>query len=157
MTLYYGTGFIVYSEVIPLEIKVSELAEICDVNKETIRYYERKSLIPKPRRNSSGYRIYGVATVKRITFIKKMQDLGFSLSEIHKLLGVVDKDSNRCQDMYQFVLEKHDDVERKIKELQHIQKVLNELKACCPNEKDLYACPIIEKVINGGGEEEGAV
>lgn len=123
------------------------------MNKETIRYYERKSLIPKPQRNNSGYRIYGVTTVKRITFIKKMQDLGFSLSEIHKLLGVVDKDSDRCQDMYQFVSEKQQDVDKQIKDLQHIRNVLNELKACCPNEKDLYACPIIENVIEDEGQE----
>ncbi|SDX73473.1 MULTISPECIES: Hg(II)-responsive transcriptional regulator [Bacillaceae] len=139
-----------------MEFKISQLAEACNVNKETIRYYERKSLIPKPYRNNSGYRIYGGATVKRINFIKKMQDLGFSLSEIHKLLGVVDKDSDRCQDMYQFVSEKQQDVEKKIRELQHIQKVLNELKICCPDEKDLYACPIIEKVIEGG-EQKGAL
>ncbi|WP_270182305.1 Hg(II)-responsive transcriptional regulator [Alkalihalobacillus sp. CinArs1] len=130
-----------------MEIKISELAKICEVNKETIRYYERKSLIPKPNRNKSGYRIYGSATIKRLLFIKKMQDFGFSLSEIHKLLGVVDKDSDRCQDMHQFVSEKLEDVEQKIKDLQRIQTILSELKACCPNEQDLYACPIIESVI----------
>lgn len=137
-----------------MEIKISKLAEKCDVNKETIRYYERKSLMQKPRLNKSGYRIYGVDSVKRVTFIKKMQGLGFSLNEIHKLLGVVDKDSDRCQDMHQFVTGKQQEVERKIKELQQIQRVLDELKACCPNEKDLYACPIIENVIDGEGEKE---
>ncbi|QHE51547.1 Hg(II)-responsive transcriptional regulator [Pontibacillus sp. HMF3514] len=140
-----------------MEIKISELAKICDVNKETIRYYERKSLIRKPFRNNSGYRIYGESTIKRVKFIKKMQDLGFTLNEIHKLLGVVDKDADRCQDMYQFVSEKQQNVERKIRELQHIQKVLNDLKAYCPNEKDLYTCPIIENVIEGGGTEVGDV
>ncbi|MBH0231447.1 Hg(II)-responsive transcriptional regulator [Halobacillus yeomjeoni] len=130
-----------------MEIRISELAERCNVNKETIRYYERKSLIPEPYRNSSGYRIYGAQTVKRVHFIKKMQDLGFSLSEIHKLLGIVDKDSGRCEDMYQFISEKQQDVEKKINDLQHIQKVLDDLKNCCPNERDLYACPIIENVL----------
>ncbi|NMH68396.1 Hg(II)-responsive transcriptional regulator [Bacillus sp. RO3] len=140
-----------------MEIKISELAEICDVNKETIRYYERKSLMQKPRRNKSGYRIYSVDTVKRVTFIKKMQGLGFSLSEIYKLLGVVDKDSDRCQDMYQFVSGKQQDIERKIRELQHMQSVLNELMTCCPNEKDLYACPMIEKAIAGEKHEESTL
>ncbi|MBA2176070.1 Hg(II)-responsive transcriptional regulator [Halobacillus locisalis] len=134
-----------------MEYKISELAGICNVNKETIRYYERKSLIPKPYRNNSGYRIYGDSTVKRVSFIKKMQDLGFSLSEIYKLLGIVDKDSDRCQDMYQFVSEKQMDVEKKINDLKHIQKVLSNLKDCCPNERDLYACPIIENVLDDSG------
>ncbi|MFC0525455.1 Hg(II)-responsive transcriptional regulator [Pontibacillus salicampi] len=134
-----------------MKYKISELAEVCNVNKETIRYYERKSLIPEPYRNSSGYRIYGDSTVKRVSFIKKMQDLGFSLSEIYKLLGIVDKDSDRCQDMYQFVSQKQINVEKKINDLKHIQKVLNDLKNCCPNERDLYACPIIENVLEDSG------
>ena len=157
LTPDYGTRFILSLEVISLEMKISELADICNVNKETIRYYERQSLIVQPYRNHSGYRIYGTATVKRINFIKKMQYLGFSLSEIHKLLGVVDKDSDRCKDMYQFVSEKQQDVEKKINDLQHIQKVLNELKDCCPNERDLYACPMIEHVIEDVEKEEGPV
>lgn len=85
---------------------ISEFADKCDVNKETIRYYERKGLIQEPPRTKSGYRIYSENTVKRVGFIKRMQELGFSLNEIHKLLGVVDKDESRCADMFEFVSKK---------------------------------------------------
>lgn len=79
---------------------ISEFADKCGVNKETIRYYERKNLLQEPSRTKAGYRIYSDDDVKRVWFIKRMQELGFSLSEIYKLLGVVDKDDVRCSDIY---------------------------------------------------------
>ncbi|MBF0706553.1 Hg(II)-responsive transcriptional regulator (plasmid) [Alkalihalobacillus hwajinpoensis] len=127
--------------------QISELANLCDVNKETIRYYERKDLIPVPFRNESGYRIYDDHSIKRVKFIKRMQELGFSLDEIHKLLGVVDKDDVRCQDMYEFVALKEKEIEKKINDLARIQHLLIDLKERCPSTKDLHECPIIETLI----------
>jgi len=69
-----------------MELLISELAEKCGVNKETIRYYERKKLLQQPSRTHSGYRIYSENDVKRIKFIKRLQDLGFSLGEIYNCL-----------------------------------------------------------------------
>lgn len=86
--------------------RISEFADKCGVNKETIRYYERKNLLQDPLRTKAGYRIYSDDDVKRVGFIKRIQELGFSLSEIYKLLGVVDKDEVRCQDMFEFVSKK---------------------------------------------------
>src|SRR5690625_6407681 len=80
--------------------RISEFADKCGVNKETIRYYERKNLLQEPHRTEAGYRIYSYDDVKRVGFIKRIQELGFSLNEIYKLLGVVDKDEVRCQDMF---------------------------------------------------------
>ena len=84
--------------------RISEFADKCGVNKETIRYYERKNLLQEPHRTEAGYRIYSYDDVKRVGFIKRIQELGFSLSEIYKLLGVVDKDEVRCQDMFDLFL-----------------------------------------------------
>lgn len=127
--------------------RISELANLCDVNKETIRYYERKHLIPEPCRNNSGYRMYNDFSVKRVKFIKRMQELGFSLEEIYKLLGVVDKDDIRCKDMYEFVAIKEKEIEKKINDLSRIQHLLIDLKERCPSTKDLHECPIIETLI----------
>ncbi|MFZ3579549.1 Hg(II)-responsive transcriptional regulator [Virgibacillus sp. DJP39] len=127
---------------------IGELAEKCEVNKETIRYYERKHLIHEPPRTNSGYRIYEEDTVKRIHFIKRMQTFGFSLQEIDKLLGVVDKDDARCADMYEFVSGKLIEVEQQMNDLERISLMLKDLKERCPNEKELHACPIIETIIN---------
>ncbi len=68
-------------------------------------------------------------------FIKRMQELGFTLSEIDKLLGIVDKDDIRCTGMYDFVVQKQDDVQKKIKDLLRIEIMLKDLKNCCPDEK----------------------
>ena len=71
------------------------------------------------------------------------------LSEIHKLLGVVDKDDVRCSDMYEFVSQKVDEVQQQIRDLMRVENMLNDLKECCPNEEYLYSCPIIEKMFEG--------
>ncbi|UAL48780.1 Hg(II)-responsive transcriptional regulator [Sutcliffiella horikoshii] len=132
-----------------MKYRISELAERCGVNKETIRYYERLGLLSEPFRTKAGYRIYPEEFINRLQFIKRMQELGFSLSEIDKLLGVVDKDNDRCRDMYDFVVLKIDDVQKKIKDLKRIEQMLIQLKECCPDEKSLYECPIIEDLMDG--------
>lgn len=126
---------------------IGELAEQCGINKETIRYYERMGIISEPSRTNSGYRMYPSEAVDRIRFIKRMQELGFSLSEIHKLLGVVDKDDERCKHMYDFVTKKIDEVRKKVKDLKRIEHMLINLQDCCPDEKSLYECPIIETLM----------
>lgn len=129
-------------------LRSGEVSKLCSVNKETLRFYERKGLIPEPERTDAGYRLYPEDTVKRLMFIKRMQELGFTLSEIDKLLEVVDKDDIICADMYEFVVEKLEDVEQKIRDLQRIEGMLNHLKNRCPDEKAIHECPIIETLID---------
>ncbi|EGQ19258.1 mercuric resistance operon regulatory protein MerR [Sporosarcina newyorkensis 2681] len=130
-----------------MEFHIGELAEKCDVNKETIRYYERLGLIPKPSRTESGYRIYTEQTVDRLNFIRRIQELGFTLNEIDKLLGVVDRDEAKCRDMYDFTVNKIENIQRKIQDLKRIEQMLIDLKERCPENKDIYECPIIETLL----------
>ena len=88
--------------------------------------------------------IRGFISVKRVGFIKRIQELGFSLSEIYKLLAVVDKDEVRCQDMFEFVSKKQKEVQKQIEDLKRIETMLDDLKQRCPAEKQLHSCPIIE-------------
>src|SRR5690625_5019890 len=134
-------------EVNPLSYRISVFAEKCGVNKETIRYYEKKTLIKEPNRTDAGYRIYSDDDVKRVKFIKRLQDLGFSLREIYKLLGVVDNDNVRCQGMYEFVSEKEKQIEKKIADLKSTESMLQDLKKRCPDQKAINQCPIIEWLI----------
>ncbi|MGG3772949.1 Hg(II)-responsive transcriptional regulator [Heyndrickxia faecalis] len=127
--------------------RISELAEKCGLNKETIRYCERVGLLKNPPRTNTGYRMYTEESVKRIKFIKKIQELGFTLAEISKLLGVVDKDNERCNDMYNFVVDKIVEVQTRINDLKRIEQMLLNLKKCCPDNKTLYECPIIETLM----------
>jgi MerR family mercuric resistance operon transcriptional regulator len=127
--------------------RISDFAEKCGVNKETIRYYEQRNLLQEPSKTNAGYRIYSDTDVKRVGFIKRMQELGFSLSEVYKLLGVVDKDEVRCEDMFEFVSKKEEEVQKQIEDLKRIENMLKDLKQRCPDENQLHACPIIETII----------
>ncbi|WP_066371450.1 Hg(II)-responsive transcriptional regulator [Neobacillus fumarioli] len=137
-----------------MEYRIGEIAKTCNVNKETIRYYDRMGLISKPTRTDSGYRLYSDETINRILFIKRIQDLGFTLTEIHKLLGVADKEEVRCADMYDFVVHKLDDVRKKIIDMQRIECMLTDLKNRCPDEKAIHECPIIEALMDNKEKEE---
>lgn len=127
---------------------ISELAEKCGVNKETIRYYERVGLLKEPSRTNAGYRIYSEEIFNRIKFIKRIQGLGFTLSEISTLLGILDKDDERCKDMNNYVTDKIKEVQMKIKDLKRIEEMLFKLKERCPNDKSMYKCPIIESLVS---------
>lgn len=127
--------------------RISLFAGKCGVNKETIRYYEQKALLKEPSRTNAGYRIYSDNDVKRVKFIKRLQDLGFSLSEIYKLLGVVDNDEVRCKNIFEFVSKKEIEIQEQITDLKRIESMLKDLKSRCPDRKALHQCPIIETLI----------
>lgn len=131
-----------------MSYRMGELAKECNVSKETIRYYERIGVLSEPPRTESGYRIYPEDVAERIRFIKRMQELDFSLNEINRLLGVVDKDPNRCLNMYDFTTQKLEEIEKKVKDLIQIKEVLKDLRKRCPDVKEIYECPIIESLIN---------
>ncbi len=76
--------------------------------------------------------------------LNEYRNLVFSLSEIYKLLGVVDKDEVRCQDMFEFVSKKQKEVQKQIEDLKRIETMLDDLKQRCPDKKQLHSCPIIE-------------
>ncbi len=130
-----------------MSYQISVFAEKCGVNKETIRYYEKKALLKEPNRTDAGYRIYSDDDVKRVKFIKRLQDLGFSLSEICKLLGVVDNDNVRCQGMYEFVSKKEKEIQKQIADLKRTESMLQDLKNRCPDQKAINQCPIIEWLV----------
>ncbi|SCC50840.1 mercury resistance transcriptional regulator MerR1 [Bacillus mycoides] len=131
-----------------MQYRIGELAEKCGVNKETIRYYERLGLIPEPNRTEKGYRMYSLQMVDRLSFIKRTQELGFTLNEIDKLLGVVDRNEAKCRDIYDFTVLKLEDIQRKIQDLKKIEQRLIDLKERSPVNKDIYECPINETLMD---------
>ncbi|MGR3779019.1 mercury resistance transcriptional regulator MerR1 [Bacillus paramycoides] len=137
-----------------MQYRIGELAEKCGVNKETIRYYERLGLIPEPNRTEKGYRMYSLQMVDRLNFIKRTQELGFTLNEIDKLLGVVDRNEAKCCDIYDFTVLKLEDIQGKIQDLKKIKQMLIDLKERCPENKDIYECPIIETLMDSEKKAE---
>jgi len=127
-------------------LTTSELAKNAGVNVETIRYYERLGLISQPPRTESGYRIFSPEVIRRIRFIKRSQDLGFTLEEIHKLLTLTDSERFSCWEVKQFASQKLEEIELKIRDLQNIKSVLQDLSSKC-NEGSINGCPIIERLL----------
>lgn len=132
-----------------MTFQIGDLEKKSKVNKETIRYYEHLGIIPKPQRTNSGYRIYSEDMVERLRFIKRMKELGFTLKEIEKLLGVVDQDEMKCQNIHEFTEEKLQDIQVTIRDLKRIERMLSELNSCCcsPDDTDIYQCEIIGTVL----------
>jgi MerR family mercuric resistance operon transcriptional regulator len=120
------------------------VARLSNVNKETLRFYERKGLIDEPDRNESGYRLYNHETVKRIKFIKNSQDMGFTLREIDELLSLKVENKIQCNEVRKKTEKKIALVNDKIKDLQRIRKALNHLASVCRKKDSTGDCPILE-------------
>ncbi|MBN9413064.1 MAG: MerR family transcriptional regulator [Candidatus Paracaedimonas acanthamoebae] len=125
-------------------LTIKKIAQKAGVGIETIRFYERKSLLNKPHRTVSGYRIFSEQDIKRVRFIKKAQELGFSLAEIKELLSLKNNAFTARNDVYQKSLHKIQQIKEKIENLQKIKNSLEHLVGCCKGEGRIEECPIIE-------------
>ncbi len=98
-------------------LKISQVAEGGGVNLQTIRYYEREGLLAAPPRLASGYRVFSPDAVRRVRFIKRAQELGFSLAEIRELLSIRISTQKECADVQRLAAAKIVDIEEKIRTL----------------------------------------
>jgi len=112
----------------PLTIGV--LARDSGVNLETIRFYERSGLLPAPQRSPSGYRHYQEQDVRRLRFIRRGRELGFSLEEIRSLLELAAHPESPCESADQMVREHLDAIETRIRDLQNMRAELSKLAGC---------------------------
>jgi MerR family mercuric resistance operon transcriptional regulator len=127
-------------------LKIGEVAARGGVNLQTIRYYERELLLPKPPRLASGYRMFSEQTVHRIRFIKRAQELGFSLAEIRDLLSIQVDPNKECSDVQRLAKAKVADIEEKIRTLESMKRVLTGLSELCPGCGPANECPILESI-----------
>lgn len=122
-------------------LTIGTLAKAANVNIETIRYYQRIGLITEPDKPVQGYRIYPSATLKRLRFIKRAQQLGFSLAEITELLELGE---GSCRDVQKRAEEKRNQIDRQINDLQNLRSTLTDLIKTCQSGSDGNQCAIIE-------------
>lgn len=120
---------------------IGALAEAAGVNVETIRFYQRKGLMPEPEKPYGSIRRYGAAELARVRFIKSAQRLGFSLEEVGELLKL--EDGPRCSEARQLAEQKLVDVRQKLSDLQRIESVLAGLVARCSAVRGRVNCPLI--------------
>jgi MerR family copper efflux transcriptional regulator len=124
-------------------LKTGELARRAGVNVETLRFYERKGLLPEPPRRASGYREYNEADVRRVRFIRRAQGLGFTLAEVRNLLALRVERGTTADDVKHRAKRKIADVRRKIAELAAIERALVGLTASCNGKGPTGDCPIL--------------
>jgi MerR family mercuric resistance operon transcriptional regulator len=121
------------------------LSKKTGVNSETIRYYEKIKLMPQSARTASGYRIYDGSDAKRLSFIKRCRELGFTLKEVAALLRLVDGGDYTCAEIRDHTLTHLKDVEDKIRDLRKMQRTLKNMVSECEG-KLIPECPIIESL-----------
>ena len=123
----------------PLTIGI--LAKAAEVNLETVRYYQRIGLINEPIKPSRGYRIYPEETLSRIKFIKRAQQLGFSLQEIQELLELGD---GNCDDIRLRAEQKQMQIDKQIKDLNKLRSTLADLINSCHKSTKANHCAIVD-------------
>ncbi len=126
---------------------------------ETIRYYERIGLMPKPPRSPGGHRLYEEDHLRRLTFIRRSRELGFTLAEVRGLLRLVDGGSYTCAEVKALTLDHAAEVRRKVADLRKLERVLKEMAAECDGG-EVPQCPIIDTLYQergiGGGPDGSA-
>ena len=131
LTRYLSTGFTL------AQMKTGEVAELAGVNLQTLRYYERHGLLPEPPRQESGYRIYAPDAVRIVHFIKRAQQLGFSLDEVESLLDLAAGGPEGCDAAQELPRHRIQELDRRIADPQVMRDSLDRLVA----ERD---CPLLQ-------------
>ena len=126
-------------------LTIGKLAASAGVGRETIRYYERQGLIDAPPRSPAGYRHFPPDTVLRLRFIRRAQELGFTLGEISDLLALRVDEVSACGPVEAGAREKLEQVETKISDLRRIGDALHRLVDKCQAREPTSGCPILEE------------
>ncbi len=128
-------------------LTIGRLAKRASVNVETVRFYERRGLLKQPRKKGA-FRHYPETDIQRIRFIKRCQELGFTLKEAKELLDIKIKSQAKCGDVLTKTNQKIDEVEQKIRDLRKIKKSLKKIERCCTEDNGLLSdCPILDSFL----------
>ena len=124
-------------------IKRGELARLTGSNLETVRYYEKIGLLPEPPRSANDYRVYDETHVRRLRFVLRSRELGFTIEEIRGLLELVDGGNQTCGEVKARTEHHLSDVRAKIADLKRIEKILAQTAARCSGDA-VPDCPILD-------------
>ncbi len=124
-------------------MKIGRLAQQTQCKIETIRYYEKIGLLPEPQRSEGGYRMYHEDHLKRLIFIRRSRELGFSIEEIRGLLELVDGGGYSCSDVRLVAITHIEAIRKKISDLKKLEKTLSRIQSQCSGDT-VPECPIID-------------
>ncbi|HWE06796.1 MAG TPA: helix-turn-helix domain-containing protein [Rhizomicrobium sp.] len=131
------------------EISIGVLARESAVHAETIRYYEKIGVMPKPERSAGGYRLYTVVHLKRLAFIRRGRELGFSLDKLREMLRLVDRHAYTCAEVRDLMRDHVAAIHRKIADLRRLERVMTGIASRCSGRK-VPDCPIIDALFDDG-------
>ena len=115
------------------------------MNAQTLRYYERRGLLAEPR-SPSGYRDYPPSAVRMLRFVKRSQELGFTLAEVEEMLALADGGPGSCDQARTLAQSHMDELNREIADLQRMRASLGELVATCERPRADRSCPLLEAI-----------
>ena len=124
-------------------VTIGTLAKKTGVNIETIRYYEKEGILPHPPRSPGGHRLYKEDDIKRLFFVRRSRELGFSIKEINSLLSLIQVGDYTCAAIHDLTLQHAKEIKQKITDLRKMERVLVEMAAEC-SRGDIPECPIID-------------
>jgi len=133
-------------------LTIGRLARLAGVNLETIRYYEREGLLKKPPRTAAGYRLFPSDSAQRLRFIKRAQEIGFSLNEIRELLALRMEPRTKREHIRARAESKIADIENKIRTLEAMKRTLQDMTARCDECGMLSDCPILASLDHEGSK-----
>jgi Hg(II)-responsive transcriptional regulator len=129
-----------------MALTIGQVAAEADVNIQTVRYYERRGLLAIPKRTPAGYRQYAEDAVLRIRFIKRSQELGFTLEETAELLALRVRHGGACDEVSRRAKVKIAIVRQKLRELGRLEQSLERLVQACRRRAPTAECPILEAI-----------
>ncbi|MGH3197639.1 MAG: MerR family DNA-binding protein [Streptosporangiaceae bacterium] len=124
-------------------MRTSEVAGRAGVNTQTLRYYERRGLLAEPPRSAAGYRDYPVTAVELLRFVKRAQELGFTLAEIEGMLHLAEGGPDSCERARALAEAHAAELDRKIADLRRMRASLTELIATCERPRADRSCPLL--------------
>ncbi|WP_333894232.1 MerR family transcriptional regulator [Mycolicibacterium gadium] len=127
-------------------MRTSEVAAAAHVNTQTLRYYERRGLLPQPQRTPSGYRAYTADAVRVVRFVKRAQQLGFTLDDIEELLHLAGGGPASCDDAKTMARSRIADLQHRIADLAGMRDALARLVDTCDQPRAQRDCPILHDI-----------
>ena len=124
---------------------IGKLAKQTHCKVETVHYYEKTGLMPEPARTEGGHRLYGLSHIKRLNFIRRSRELGFSIAHIKELLIFIDEPNHHCGEVKAMAVLQAEEVQRKINDLQRLKLALDTMLSRCGGHEDsIDDCAIID-------------
>jgi len=135
-------------------MRIGQLARLVGVDAQTIRFYEKQGLLPPPRRQENGYRVYTGKHGERLAFIRRCRILDLSLAEIHELQRYQDDPHQPCNAVNAMLGDHISHVQSQITALQALEKQLVSLRASCTDDREVEACGVLAGISEGNMHRE---